>query len=192
MTTPDPVHDASPPSPANQNLSLSDHGRVELVRREGLIRHYYNDAVNNCTYGVGTLAHSGPCTPQELQTPISNDQLATSLQQGINIAESAVRRRVTRQQLTQQQFDALVSFTYNVGAGGANHVLHQINAGQIAGAAHTMTGYTHATVYGPDRQPLRDRTGRIVTRVLPGLVTRRHEESAAFRPQHDVNHGGRR
>src|ERR1700737_2015330 len=100
-----PTHPRHPHSPANQNLSLSNHGRNELVRREGLIRHYYNDSANNCTYGVGTLAHLGPCTPQELHTPVSNEQLVTSLQHGINIAESAVRRNVTRQHLSQQQFD---------------------------------------------------------------------------------------
>jgi lysozyme len=190
MSTPNRAHQMNPHLPLNQSLSLSENGRNALVRREGLIRHYYNDPANNCTYGVGTLAHSGLCTPQEMRTRISNDQLATSLQHGISLAESAVRRRVTRQRLTQQQFDALVSFTYNVGAGAAHHVLHQINGGQIAGAVHTMTAYTHATVYGPDRQPLRDKNGRIVTRVLPGLVMRRHEESAPFRLQHGVNRGG--
>jgi lysozyme len=173
------------PSPANgtvnQNFSLSHQGRSELVRREGLIRHYYNDSVHNCTYGVGTLAHLGPCTPEDLRSPVSDQLLATSLQRGINMSESAVRRNVTRQPLTQQQFDALVSFTYNVGPGGARNVLRQVNAGRFPSAVQTMMQYIHATVYGPNRQPEQDTNGRVVTRVLPGLVTRRHEESAPFR-----------
>jgi GH24 family phage-related lysozyme (muramidase) len=75
----------------------------------------------------------------------------------------------------------LVSFTYNVGAGGAHNVLHLVNAGQLSHAAHTMTRYTHATVYGANGQPQRDGSGHIVTRVLPGLIRRRAEESAPFR-----------
>lgn len=31
---------------------------------------YYNDVANNCTYGVGTLAHTAPCTPEELARPV--------------------------------------------------------------------------------------------------------------------------
>ncbi len=175
-------------APQNQDLSLSNDGRNQLIRREAIIRHYYNDAVHNCTYGVGTLAHLGPCTSQELLTPVSDDQLATGLQHGIGIAERAVRRNVRGHILTQQQFDALVSFTYNVGAGGARHVLRQVNTGHLSNAAGTMTRYSHATVYGPNGQPERDANGHIITRVLPGLVSRRVEESAPFRAHPHVQH----
>jgi len=105
------------------------------------------------------------------------------MQESVEIAENAVRRNITRHQLTQAQFDALVSFTYNVGAGGARNVLRQVNAGNFqaaAAAAASMQQYIHATVYGPDGQPQRDENGHIVTRALPGLVNRRRHESAPF------------
>jgi hypothetical protein len=38
-------------------------------------------------------------------------------------------------------------------------------------------------VRGPNGQPQRDANGHIITRVLPGLVHRRHEESIPFRGQ---------
>lgn len=85
------------------------------MRREGVIRHYYNDPANNCTYGVGTLAHLGACSPQEMNTPVSNSKIATSLQAGISRAESAIYKYVNRFPLSQPQFDALVSFAYNLG-----------------------------------------------------------------------------
>jgi lysozyme len=169
------------PQPANQNLSLSDAGRNELVRREGVVLHYYNDPANNCTYGAGTLAHQGPCTPQELQTDVNDQDVVTHLNQGIATAQNAVRRNVRDRNLTQEQFDALVSFTYNVGAGGARNVLRQVNDGSDDQAAHTMLQFTHATVRGADGQPLRDADGNVVTRELPGLLHRRHEEIVPFR-----------
>jgi lysozyme len=168
---------------ANQYLSLSHNGRNHLMRREGVVAHYYNDDANNCTYGVGTLAHLGPCTPAELQTPVSNQDVVTNLNQGIDVAANAVRQSVTNRHLTREQFDALVSFTYNVGAGGARNVLRQVNDGDLDRAVHTMQQFTHATVRGPNGQPQRDANGHIITRVLPGLVHRRHEESIPFRGQ---------
>lgn len=166
---------------ANQNLSLSEPGQAALMRREGVIRHYYNDAVDNCTYGVGTLAHLGACSPQEMHAHVSNHQILAGMQRGIDAAEDAVRREVAHHPLTQAQFDALVSFTYNLGAGGARNVLREVDAGDLNGAANLMMRYVHATVYGKDRKPKRDKQGHIITRVLAGLVTRRHEESAPLR-----------
>jgi lysozyme len=167
--------------PANQRLSLSAKGLADLMRREGVIRHYYNDAVNNCTYGVGSLAHLGPCSPQELHASLSNNQIVVSMQAGIDVAEDAIRRNVTHYRLTQQQFDALVSFIYNVGTGAARNVLRLVDKGQLLQAANTMMLYVHATVYGADGKPLRDKSGKIVTRILPALVARRKAESAPFR-----------
>ncbi|MGF6855362.1 hypothetical protein OKW29_004249 [Paraburkholderia sp. CI3] len=50
---------------ANDVMKMSAGGYAALRVNEGVVMHYYNDApVNgNCTWGVGTLAHLGPCTP---------------------------------------------------------------------------------------------------------------------------------
>ncbi|WP_343050171.1 hypothetical protein [Burkholderia guangdongensis] len=47
---------------ANEGMRLSEAGWTALRIREHAIMAYYNDQANNCTYGVGTLAHYGPCT----------------------------------------------------------------------------------------------------------------------------------
>lgn len=165
---------------SNSTSAMSHSGRIQLVQHEGIVRHYYNDAAQNCTYGIGTLVHTGACTAEELRTRISDRQIAETLQQGIHAAENAVRRNVTHQQLTQAQFDALVSFTYNVGASGARNVLRQVDRGHFPAAANMMQQYVHATVHQPDGRPMR-RNGHIVTQTLPGLVTRRMDESEPFR-----------
>lgn len=78
--------------------------------------------------------------------------------------ERAVERLVTCQ-MTQCQFDALVSFAYNVGVGGLgkSSVLRHFNAGRIEQAAKAF----HLWNKGGGR-------------VLPGLVRRRAAEAALF------------
>jgi lysozyme len=171
---------ASSSSSVNQNLKLSAQGQTELMRHEGVIHHYYNDSVHNCTYGAGTLVHLGPCADAEMHTVVTDTMIVKGMGAGIDKAEDAVYRNVAHQQLTQAQFDALVSFTYNVGGGGARNVFQLIDQGKLADAANAMTQYVHATVYGKDHKPLRDRNGKIITRVLPGLVRRRRQESKPF------------
>ena len=67
--------------------------------------------------------------------------------------------------LNQNQFDALVSFTYNVGVGALKQstALRKLNAGDYAGAADALTMWT-----------------KFKGKVLAGLVRRRKEERALF------------
>lgn len=110
---------------SNMHLSMSAEARQRLRNREQ-VRGYYNDmggSRGNCTYGIGILVHRGACTDEELQRPLSAAQVAASFASAINSAEGAVRRNVSRQPLTQEQFDALVSYVYNAGASGAARTL---------------------------------------------------------------------
>jgi len=67
--------------------------------------------------------------------------------------------------LTQNQFDALVVFTFNVGVGAEAHstLLAKLNAGDMAGAADEFLKWDHA--------------GGVV---VPGLTRRRQAERALF------------
>ena len=58
------------------------------------------------------------------------------LRQDLTVAETAVRNSVNVS-LTQNQFDALVSFTFNVGGGNLRKstLVSQLNAGNYSGAA---------------------------------------------------------
>ncbi|MGN6082658.1 lysozyme [Trinickia sp.] len=158
---------------ANDSKNLSLAGVHALRANEGVRNTYYNDTANNCTYGVGTLAHMGPCTPQELNQPVSAALIQGSLHQGVLRAERIVRRAVTDHELTQAQFDAAVSFAYNV-PGGAHHALSPANQGNMASVARNMRQYVY-------EHPHDDR-GRVSGpgRLNHGLVQRRARESAPF------------
>lgn len=161
---------------ANENMHLSQAGWTALRTREHAVMAYYNDQANNCTYGVGTLAHTGPCTQEELARPVTAAQVNAQLAVRVNVAEATVRRAVNARELTQDQFDELVSYTYNAGAGGARVALQAANQSNDASVVSHMTSrvYIHP----------RDANGRRLAPVRSnGLVNRRQLESAPFRWQ---------
>jgi GH24 family phage-related lysozyme (muramidase) len=129
----------------NFALTLSTEGRRALRQREGL-RGYYE-------------------TARPGMTP---DQVEAAFDLSVRSAERAVQRQVSHHPLTQAQFDALVSYTHNLGAGGAMLVLRRIDSGDLDGAADAMLRNISAPV-----------EGRLVPHA--GLVARRKEESAPFR-----------
>lgn len=73
--------------------------------------------------------------------------------------------RCTPINFTQQQYDALVSFVFNVGARNycESTLAHRLNSGDCRGAAREITRWTRAN-----------------GKVLPGLVKRRTSERARF------------
>lgn len=153
---------------------MSAAGLVALRQHEGTILRYYNDAAGNCTFGVGTLAHHGQCSEDEMARPVTEADMMRNLGRAVADAEAAVRRQVRTRTLTQQQFDALVSFTYNTGARRAGPVLAAAERGEDNDVARLMAQYVY--VHPRDRQGR-----RLAPQRLQGLVTRRQAESAPFR-----------
>ena len=82
----------------------------------------------------------------------------------IKTYENAVMKAV-KVPINQNQFDALVSFAYNVGIGAmaGSTAVRKLNQGDYTGAADALTMWT-----------------RCNGKVLPGLVRRRKEERALF------------
>ncbi|MGE8201890.1 glycoside hydrolase family protein [Variovorax sp. 2RAF20] len=160
---------------ANENMSMSASGRAELRRREDVRLQYYNDLANNCTFGVGALAHHGPCTAEELVRPVTAAQVDAQLATRLHTAEAGVRRHVNRQTLTQAQFDALVSYTFNLGVTGTRSVLDAANRGADADVVTHMNNNVFV-------RP-RDARGRRLRAIRSqGLANRRREETAPFQP----------
>lgn len=158
---------------ANETKHLSAAGWASLRAREGAIFHYYNDSARNCTYGVGTLAHLGPCTEEEMRRPVTPEEVNAQLSIRVHSTEAAVRRQVPDRELTQEQFDALVSFTYNAGATGAHPTMAAANGGRDAEVAQQMAQHVYV-------HP-RDAHGRRLAPVRStGLVIRRREEAVPF------------
>jgi lysozyme len=141
------------------NLSYSDQGLALTERFECLQLTAYQDPVGVWTIGYG---HTGPDVQPGLT--ITQEQAGALLLQDVAGAVAAVNRLVTVP-LTQNQFDALVDFTFNVGQGNlaSSTLLRELNAGNTAGAAAQFLVWVYAK--GVE---------------LPGLVTRRQAESALF------------
>jgi GH24 family phage-related lysozyme (muramidase) len=106
-------------------------------RLTGDIYGLYNDGENNCTVGIGHLVHNGTCTSKDIalhKNTFPNGQTHSDaiqrLEEDATFVENDVNDNI-KVHLTQQEFDALVDFTFNE---GVNHLkisklLKDINAG---------------------------------------------------------------
>jgi len=161
---------------ANENMKMSAAGYTALRINEGVVLHFYNDApVNgNCTWGVGTLEHLGPCSPEELRRAVLPDQVNAILVQRVHEAERIVRAVVTDHQLTQAQFDSAVSFAYNSTTKNIRNALAPANNGNMAEVAARM----RRNVMVRPRNSSGHTTGH--ARINHGLVNRRNREIQPF------------
>jgi lysozyme len=161
---------------ANENMHTSAAGYAALRANEGVVMHYYNDARTNgnCTWGVGTLEHYGPCTQEEMRRTVLPQQVDGMLHQRVQEAERIVRATVTQQQLTQAQFDAAVSFAYNSTTRNIRDTLTPANTGNMAEVARQMR--MNVMVVPRDRQGHRVGTAHLNA----GLVHRREREVQPF------------
>jgi GH24 family phage-related lysozyme (muramidase) len=162
-------HMAAGPS-VNEGMHMSAEARARMRNREKAVYHYYDDmgpGKGSCTWGVGILAHAGPCTKEELASPVSEAAVEAEFSRRVAAAEAGVVRNVRNQKLPQDQFDALVSLTFNAGTGGASHTYAMVDRGDYGGAARNIRTLTSTHVNGK----------KVKAR---GLVARRAEESAPF------------
>lgn len=164
---------STPPGNANAGLTLSRAGQRALQVNEGMRHVYYNDTANNCTYGIGSLAYMGPCRANELGQPVPDTLIQSSLATGVRYAEQIVRNAVTDHPLTQAQFDAAVSFAYNIPR-RAIEALAPANRGDMAGVARNMNEYIYTHSHDAHGRPVGPR------RRSDGLAERRRREAAPF------------
>jgi len=146
------------------NLSpktISDKGLDHIRKFEGFRACPYQDAAGVWTIGCG---HTGPDVGRD-SLCISETEAENLLREDVRSAEGAVNRHVNVP-LSQDQFDALVSFTYNLGGGALERstLLDKINARDYEGAAQEFPRWVYAG-----------------GRKLDGLVRRRKAEERLFR-----------
>ena len=94
-------------------MRISEAGMALIAEFEGFSATPYDDPAGHCTIGIGHLLHRGNCTPDD-RADISYANAVHMLQQDVRRYEDAVNQSVTVV-LNQNQFDALVSFTFNLG-----------------------------------------------------------------------------
>jgi lysozyme len=158
-------------------MKTSPEGIARIKRHELLRLKAYL-----CPAGVPTIGW-GSTRGVAMGMTITEQQADARLVQDLATAEGAINKNV-KVPLTQGQFDALVSFVFNVGVphfagvwsnkdkaflSGPSTLLKKLNRGDYKGAAEQLPLWCHA------RDP---KTGGMVR--LPGLVKRRREEMEAF------------
>ena len=144
-------------------MKTSSAGIALIKRFEGLELESYQDIAGVWTIGYG---HTGPdAKPGAVWTETDAD---AALIRDLELREDAVAHLVTAP-LNQNEFDALVSFVFNVGAGAfkGSTALKRLNAGHRVGAAEALTWWDKATIDG-------------VLRSVKGLTTRRAAERELF------------
>jgi GH24 family phage-related lysozyme (muramidase) len=147
-------------------LNLSDAGVQLIAQFEGFRPNLYNDAAGQCTIGYGTLVHRGcidGSEPDEYKRGISRERALQLLKQASDrFARSVDAIGVP---LSQNQFDALVSFTYNLGAGWTK------SSGLVTALKQNRYSDVPAEIM---------KWNKAGGRVLPGLTARRTKEAALF------------
>lgn len=139
---------------------------LELIREfEGFVPRWYRDPVGVWTIGYGhTDAAGSPKHATSANMVLSEEEGSAILQRDLGQYEAAVTRAV-KVPLNENQFGALVSFTYNLGAGNLNSstLVKKLNAKDYKGAAAEFARWNKAG-----------------GKVLNGLVRRRAAEKALF------------
>jgi len=156
------------------DLRRASDACISLIQHfEGLRLDAYWDAAG----GVWTIGYGHTGKGVHQGKSITRDEACALLAQDIHAAQTVVRQACADVDLTQGQFDALVSFVFNVGAGRQgtksgfvclangkpSTLLMKLCAGDVTGAANEFPKWVHA---GGKR--------------LTGLVRRRRAERELF------------
>ncbi len=150
---------------------VSDNGIKFLVREEGEVLHPYLDSVGIPTIGIGCTYYENGVRVSMSDPAITQEYSRSLFKHLLKHYEQAVWGN-TRDDINQNQFDALTSLCFNIGIGHfkTSTVLRKVN-------------------FNPADKGIRDaflmwnkgtdpKTGRLV--VLKGLAARRKREGELF------------
>ena len=112
-------------------MKISNKGLVELVGHEGVCLSKYKDSVGVWTIGIGaTKSEISDLASWPLSKTITMQEAFELLKKGVGKYEEAINKSLTKT-IRQPQFDALVSWCYNVGTGWAKKasIIKYLNQG---------------------------------------------------------------
>ena len=143
-------------------LKTTGNGGIALIKQyEGLRLTTDTDAVGIPTIGYGHVEN--PIPPGGTRT-ITAEDAEQILREDLQRFEHDVNNMLTVE-VTQNQFDALVSFAFNLGPANlkSSTLLRKVNSGDFNGAAEEFPKWNHAG-----------------GQVLAGLTARRNAEKTLF------------
>lgn len=148
-------------------MKTSANGKNLIKQREGVRLTAYTDGAGVWTIGVGhTSAAAAPVVKAGMTiTAKESDEI---LARDLAVFERAVNDAV-KVKLNQNEFDALLSLAFNIGAGAFKNstLVKRLNAGDRIGAADQFLVWNKITVNGKKQE-------------LKGLTTRRQAERKQF------------
>jgi lysozyme len=150
-------------------MQMSEQGLELLKQWEGFKLNVYNDSAGLPTIGVGHLITQSERSSANIvingvavkyAAGLTDQQVVDLLSQDVQPAEQSVNNGV-KVPLNQNQFDALVSFTFNVGGGAfaGSTLLKVLNQRQYTEVPNQLLRWTKAG-----------------GKVVQGLVNRRQNE----------------
>lgn len=154
-------------------MEIGDQGKALFREWEGVVPHVYLDSGGAPTIGIGHLLtpserSSGKLwlrgRPLDYHDGMSAEDCEALLEQDLEPVQRCVNGAV-KVPLTQNQFDALVSFAFNVGNDAFlnSTLLKRLNAGRLDEVPSELA-----------------RWNRDNKHVVPGLVNRRNKEIALW------------
>lgn len=159
------------PRPKNEIFEIPVEGSIQLLpalrlikKWEGFRSRAYRDPVGIWTIGYGTIRYANGMKVQPGQS-ITEEEASVELQAHIEKDILPHLKKLVKVPLNNNQFCALVSLIYNIGAGafGRSTLLRKLNKADYEGAAREFDRWVYAG-----------------GRKLRGLVRRRDEEEALF------------
>ena len=145
-------------------MNVSSRAIEMLKHHEGVRCKPYRDCVGLWTVGVGHLIGDGKSLPDEWNKTFTMEEVDALLRKELGRFERGVQK-FCPVPLKQGEFDALVSFSFNLGLGVLQRstLRQKILRGDKTGASEEILKYNKAG-------------GKIVK----GLVTRRNDEYQLF------------
>lgn len=150
----------SPMADCYRDCRVSEGGLDFITHFEGYSPFVYKDAAGYDTIGIGHLIKPG----EKFTEPLLPEDAKKLLELDTRFASNAVNKYV-KVRIKQNQADAVISWTFNLGAGALQKstMLKRINAGRHADAANEM-----------------ERWIRAGGRILRGLIIRREAEAKLY------------
>lgn len=154
-------------------MNISPAGLDVIIGHEGVRRMRYRDVAGHWTIGVGHLMTASELNSGYIDingkrvkwaVGLSERQVRDLLSQDVQVAVRAVKRLV-KVRLSQNQFDALVSWFFNFGESKVKNstLLKKLNAGDYDAVPTELKRWVHA---GGKR--------------VQGLINRRNAEATQF------------
>ena len=145
-------------------VKISEEGIQLIAQFEGFRQDPYQDVAGVWTIGFGITFYDIHTPVTMADPPITEADAVNLLETNVGLKCASITDLVTVP-LTQNQFDALCSFVYNLGftAFKNSTLLEELNKSNYAGAADEFLLWDHSG-----------------GKVVPGLLTRRQAERSLF------------